>query len=200
MYQEIKVNGKTFKNNSTTVLFTSEFNYHQDEIEFINRGYIVIDKNNTNKLEDISLELLKEFNCEYLLEKNNYSKSEKIKINILSNIKSPKDTIIFFNVLTYLDDGFKHKVINYLKEKEKRIINYTSEIEETLFLQNIIVVHDGKIVMEGKSESVLLEEKILTRLGFKLPTIVELSKGLKYYGVINNIYYSNEELVKDLWK
>lgn len=200
MYQEIKVNGKTFKNNSTTVLFTSEFNYHQDEVEFINRGYIVIDKNNTNKLEDISLELLKEFNCEYLLEKNNYSKSEKIKINILSNIKSPKDTIIFFNVLTYLDDGFKHKVINCLKEKEKRIINYTSEIEETLFLQNIIVVHDGKIVMEGKSESVLLEEKILTRLGFKLPTIVELSKGLKYYGVINNIYYLNEELVKDLWK
>lgn len=200
MFQEIKVNGKTFKNNNTTVLFTSEFNYHQDEIEFINNGYIVVDKNNTSNVEDISKEILEEFKCEYLLEKNEYSKAEKIKINILSEINSDKDTFIFFNVLTYLDDEFKCQVINFLKERRKRIINYTSEIEETILLSDILVVHDGKIVMEGNKENILLEEKILTKLGFNLPTIVELSKGLKYYGVVDKIYYSNEKLVDDLWK
>jgi len=54
--------------------------------------------------------------------------------------------------------------------------------------------------MEGKKELVLQEEKILKKLGFNLPFIVELSNGLKYYGVIDKVYFNNEELVNVLWK
>ena len=54
--------------------------------------------------------------------------------------------------------------------------------------------------MEGKKEAVLQEEKILKKLGFSLPFIVELSKGLKYYQVVDKIYFNNVELVNDLWK
>ena len=54
--------------------------------------------------------------------------------------------------------------------------------------------------MEGKKELVLQEEKILKKLGFNLPFIVELSNGLKLYKVIDKVYFNNEELVGELWK
>ena len=54
--------------------------------------------------------------------------------------------------------------------------------------------------MEGLKEQVLQEEKILKKLGFHLPFIVELSNGLKYYGLVDKIYFKNEELVNALWK
>ena len=54
--------------------------------------------------------------------------------------------------------------------------------------------------MEGKKELVLLEEKILKKLGFNLPFVVELSNGLKYYGLVNKVYFNMEELVDVLWK
>ena len=54
--------------------------------------------------------------------------------------------------------------------------------------------------MEGTKEQVLNEEKILKKLGFNLPFIIELSKGLKLYGLIDKIYFNNEELVSALWK
>ena len=53
--------------------------------------------------------------------------------------------------------------------------------------------------MEGYKEDILKEEKILKKLGFNLPFIVELSNGLKYYGLVNKLYYDNESLVSDLW-
>ena len=66
---------------------------------------------------------------------------------------------VFFNVLTYLNKDFKEKVMKYLKEHQKRIINYTMEIEETLWLDYLIVIHEEKVIMEGKSKLVLQEEK-----------------------------------------
>ena len=104
------------------------------------------------------------------------------------------------NVLTYLDSDFKEKVIRYLKLGNKRIINYTTDIEETLLLDYIVVIHENKIIMEGKKELVLKEEKILKKLGFHLPFVVELSNGLKYYGLVTKTYFNNKELVNDLWK
>lgn len=200
MPKEININNKTFKDINTTVLYTSEFNYVNDAIEFINLGCSVIDKNNISDIDDIPISLLEEFKCADLLDKEIYSKSEEIKINILNTLASGKETIVFLNVLNYLDDDFKTQVIDYLNTHNKRIINYTSNIEETLLLPYLMVIHDNKIIMEGSTNSILLEDKILTKLGFRLPFIVELSQGLKYYGLTSQVYYHNEELVNDLWK
>ena len=54
--------------------------------------------------------------------------------------------------------------------------------------------------MEGKSKLVLQEEKILKKLGFNLPFIVELSNSLKYYQLVDKTYFDSLELVEDLWK
>lgn len=191
------INNKDLLDIDTTILCPLNFNYTTDIVELTNKGCETITKNGVyhSSIPDI---ILKEFNCEHL--KNPQTKVDNIKINILSSILSPKSTIIFFNVLTYVDNTFKEKIITYLKKQHKRIINYTSEIEETLLLDYLIVIHNNKVIMEGDTKSILKEEKILRKLGYSLPVIVELSMGLTYYNLIDKIYYKNTSLVDDLWK
>lgn len=200
MQEILKINGKTFYDTNTTILFTSEFNTTSDAIEFLHNNCTVINKSSNVDKNDITNNLYEEFNCEELKDKTILTKTDKIKLSILANLESEEKIFVFMNVLTYLDKNFKRKVIDYLKEHQKLIINYTSEIEETLYLDYLIVIHDNKIVMEGKKEQILSEEKILKKLGFKLPFILELSNGLKYYGLIDKSYYDNESLVNVLWK
>ena len=199
MEKLFQINNKDFNKVSTTVLYTSSYNYLDDAKEFIHHNIVVITKDQNANINNIPEYLLKSFNCLELLNKPNLTRIDNLKITILDNLNNKSDVYVFLNVLTYLDNEFKKRVINYLKEQNKIIINYTEDIEEALLLNYIIVIHDNKIIMEGYKEDILKEEKILKKLGFNLPFIVELSNGLKYYGLIDKLYYDNESLVSDLW-
>lgn len=188
------------KNINTTILYDSKYNYNNEAIEMINKGYEVITKTSNVDIKNISKELLEEFDLLELQSKKNLTLIDEIKINLLSCIETNKDTIVFFNILTYTDNIFKTKLINKLKENNKRIINFTTDIEETLLLEYLIVLKDSKIIMEGNTKAVLNEEKILKKLGFNRPFIVELSTNLLYYNIVDKVYYSNESLVNDIWK
>ena len=149
---------------------------------------------------EISDEIYAFFKEEELKNKKDLTELDYLKLKILSTLNKDNQVFVFFNVLTYLNQEFNEKLIAYLKQSQKRIINYTTEIEETLWLDYLIVIHEKEVIMEGKKEAVLQEEKILKKLGFSLTFIVELSKGLKYYQVVDKIYFNNVELVNDLWK
>lgn len=194
-----KLDNKTINDIDTTIIYPSSFNYNNDAIYYLNNNCVVITPDRRDYF-DISLELYELFNVEYLRTKKDLTKFDELKLNILGSLNSDKKVYVFFNVLTYLDKEFKEKLIRYLKLANKRIINYTTDIEETLLLEYIIVIHDNLVIMEGTKEQVLNEEKILKKLGFNLPFIIELSKGLKLYGLIDKIYFNNEELVSALWK
>ena len=73
-------------------------------------------------------------------------------------------------------------------------------MEETLYGDKIIIINDKMTVCEGKTLSVLNEEKLLKRLGLGLPFIVELNKYFMDYGMIDKYYLTNEKLVGALWK
>lgn len=194
-----KLDNKAINDIDTTIIYPSSFNYNNDAIYYLNNNCVVITPDRRDYF-DISLELYELFNVEYLRTKKDLTKFDELKLNILGSLNSDKKVYVFFNVLTYLDKEFKEKLIRYLKLANKRIINYTTDIEETLLLEYIIVIHDNLVIMEGTKEQVLNEEKILKKLGFNLPFIIELSKGLKLYGLIDKIYFNNEELVSALWK
>lgn len=194
------INNKDIYDIDTSILYSSKYNYNNDVIAFLNAGCEVVTKNSTTNLSDIPLSILEDFNCLYLKNKTNLTKIDEIKISILNAITENKKTIVFIDVLTYLDSDFKEHVIKYLKQANRRIINYTSEVEETLFLDYLIVIYDNKVIMEGNTKEILKEEKILKKIGFNLPFIIELSNGLKYYGLIDKTYYDKESLVNDLWK
>lgn len=184
----------------TTVLYTSEFNYNNDAVEYLNNDCLLFEKNGRYNIDDISIDLLDFFLCTNLKNKSSLTKADEIKINVLGNLMSSKKVFVFLNILTYLDDEFKRKLFLFLKRANKTIINYTTDIEEVLYFDYLVIIHNNEVVIEGATKEVLKEEKIIKKLGFKLPFIVELSSGLKYYGLVNKLYYDNESLVDDLWK
>lgn len=195
-----KINNKDIPKINTTILHTSRSNYNVDMLEFINNNCEVIVKTSRTDINDIPLKILDSYNCLDLTEKNELTNTDEIKINILKSLCSEKEVIIFYDILNYIDNKMKDKLIKELVSQNKIIINYTTEIEETLYLDYLIIVHENKVIMEGQTKEVLNEEKIIKKLGFNMPLITELSSGLKYYGVVNKKYYDIESLVEDLWK
>lgn len=142
----------------------------------------------------IDKNLLDKFN-EYIIIDDTISFEElKTKIEEFKN-----KTIVFNEVWQSLNKNRVKKILDLLNLRHINFINITSNIEEALLSDYIYVYDEEKIVMEGAKEAVLKEEKILKRLGFGLPFVVDLSLQLMYYGVLDKVYYDTESLVNKLW-
>ena len=108
--------------------------------------------------------------------------------------------VIFFNVLNNLKEDDLNKLFKFLKENDIKFINVTNNMELCLYTDYLIVMDIDNILIEGPTIEVLKNDKLLKRLGFELPFMVDLSLLLKDYNLINNIYLNNESLVGALWK
>ena len=129
--------------------------------------------------------------------------SDKIKMKIMSSLIIKPKVLVIDNIISLLDYKDKVLVFDILKEYCKNkgiVINFTNDIEETMYGEKIIIIYDKKLVCEGKTLSVLNEEKILRRLGLGLPFIVELNKYLMDYKLIDKYYLTNKKLVGAIWK
>lgn len=145
------------------------------------------------------------FKLESLLERdcNSLGSSDKVKMKILSAMIIKPQVLVLDNILCELDYKDKELIFDILKEYKKLggiIINVTNDIEETLYGEKILVIHDKKMVCFGKTLSVLNEEKLLKRLGIGLPFIIDLNRYFMDYGMINKYYLDNDKLVGALWK
>ena len=151
-------------------------------------------------------EIIKELNDFFGINKiinkpiDNLSKKEKVLIKILSYAVTCPSYIAIDDLLYCLDIRTKILLLNYLNSKNILLINITSDLEEVLYTDYVMCLYNGISAIDGKSLDVLKEEKILKRLGFSLPFMVDLSIQLKLYGLINKIYLNKETMVKNLWK
>lgn len=124
---------------------------------------------------------------------------DKVLSNIIELAESGHKKLFFDEVLTYIEPELRKALINYLIEKDISFINITNDIEDTLLADYLIVIFDDKVALEGNTLDVLKEEKLLNRMGFNLPFMVDLSIQLQYYGLVDKIYLDKKDLVNDLW-
>ena len=103
-----------------------------------------------------------------------------------------------------IDGVTKKQILNILKrlnnEKKMTIINVTHDIEETVYGSDIIVLSEGKIILNDSKLNVYKEERLLKRLGLDLPFMVDLSNKLGYYGLVSDTMLNMNEMVNHLWK
>ena len=111
----------------------------------------------------------------------------------------PNKRLIFKNSLYGLKREEKKEIINLLTKQNINFVNVTCDVEESLLSDYIIVYDDDKKVLEGNMESVLRNEKVLKKLGFGVPFVVDLSIQLNYYDVLKKVYFDLDELVGVLW-
>ena len=132
-------------------------------------------------------------------EMNEYFGINKILKKKIDSIMNPSflaldDLLIDLNLRT------KILLLNYLNTKHITLINVTTNMEDVLYTDYILCLYDGINALDGKTLDVLQNEKILKRLGFDLPFMIDLSIQLQLYDLIHRNYLNMEDLVKNLWK
>ena len=145
-------------------------------------------------------EIIKEFNIEYLLERkiNTLSTGEKTLITILSNLEN--EILIVDDILKNLDSKTKEKLLKKIKKlrKDRITIFLTTTSDDILFGNKTLIMSKEKYLLLDTKK--ILEEKNFKKANITLPFVIDLSKKLSYYGLVNKNYYEIDKLVNDLWK
>ena len=142
------------------------------------------------------------FNINKILKEkiDDLSLNDRTLVKILSYALIKPSYIAIDDLLIDLNTRTKILLLNYLNSKEITLINVTSNMEDVLYTDYTLCLYDGISAIDGKTLDVLDNEKVLKRLGFDLPFMVDLSIQLQLYGLINRSYLNKEGMVKALWK
>ncbi len=128
------------------------------------------------------------------------SLNDKTLVKILSFALVNPTYLAIDDLLIDLDMRTKILLLNYLNNKDIKLINVTSNMEDVLYTDYILCLFEGISAIDGKTLDVLENEKVLKRLGFSLPFMFDLSIQLRLYGLINKTYLNKEGMVEALWK
>lgn len=134
-----------------------------------------------------------------------YSYSElnlkfKLKVSILFQVLQFPTFFFVDDILSLFSKQEKMDFLILLREFNITLFYVTSDIEDTLLFPYVIVMGRDGILIEGNTINVLKQEKIMHRLGFTLPFLVDLSLQLKSYEMIDEIFLDEQELIQKLWK
>lgn len=121
---------------------------------------------------------------------------EKLKNNLEM---FPSKRAIFNESLSSLSNKEKKEIFDLLYKQNINYVNVTSNIEDALFGDYIIVYDEDMKVLEGNKEMVLKNEKLLKKLGFGVPFVVDLSIQLMYYDILDKVYFDVDNLLEALW-
>lgn len=121
---------------------------------------------------------------------------EKLKNNLEM---FPSKRVIFNESLSSLSNKEKKEIFDLLDKQNINYVNVTSNIEDSLFGDYIIVYDEDMKVLEGNKEVVLKNEKLLKKLGFGVPFVVDLSIQLMYYDILDKVYFDVDNLLEALW-
>ena len=131
---------------------------------------------------------------------NSLDLKEKTLLNIVKGILQCNGFISFDYIFSFLSKEEKQNIFDCLKKNHILYVIVTNELEDIIQTDYTYVLNEGQIIAHGDTSKILLEEKLLKRLGFELPFMIDLSLHLKDYNLINNIYLDKETLVNTLWK
>ena len=121
---------------------------------------------------------------------------EKLKNNLEM---FPSKRVIFNESLSSLSNKEKKEIFDLLDKQNINYVNVTSNVEDALFGDYIIVYDEDMKVLEGNKEVVLKNEKLLKKLGFGVPFVVDLSIQLMYYDILDKVYFDVDNLLEALW-
>jgi energy-coupling factor transport system ATP-binding protein len=131
------------------------------------------------------------------------SGGQKQRIAIAGVLAIDPDIIIFDEATAMLDPKGRQEVLLTVKrlhaEEHKTIIMISHYIEEAVFADRVVLLHDGRLLAEGPPQDILTDPALLQRAGLTPPLAVRAYYDLKAAGVIlPTCPLTNEKLVKAL--
>ena len=127
------------------------------------------------------------------------SGGEKQRVAIAGVLALGAKIIILDEATAMLDPQGREdmmKLIHELvKNRDKTIIMITHYLDEAIHSDRIIVMNEGKIILEGKPKDVFKEKELLESVKLDVPFAVKVSYELTKRGVLSEIVTSDEELM-----
>lgn len=128
------------------------------------------------------------------------SGGQKQKVAIAGALACDQKYIIFDEATSMLDpegvEAISQLITKINKEQEKTIITITHDLDFALKSDHVIVLNEGKIILQGKPQDVFVQEEILKASQLNIPFGLDLYNRL----LKNKIASKNEKLVKSLWE
>ena len=127
------------------------------------------------------------------------SGGQKQRVAIAGVLAMETEVIIFDEATSMLDPKGTKEIIDMIKklksEYDKTIITITHNLEEAVFADRVMIVNNGKIVLDGTPEEVLKEKELLEDSGLSLIDSLDLIHRLKDKPLKNK-----EKLMDALWE
>ena len=108
------------------------------------------------------------------------------------------------NIFSYFDKYSKIEFIGLIKkyqiEKKITVIYTTSNLEDIIFCDKVVIINDGKVSYQGLLDKIYSNENILKSSGVNIPIFNELIDKLKLYGIIDDKVCTIDEVVDEICK
>ena len=142
-------------------------------------------------------------------EPHRLSGGQKQRIAIAGIIAMRPDCIIFDESTAMLDPMGRREVVNTMerlnREEGKTIITITHYMDEAVRADRVIVMNDGKIILDGKPSEIFAQADKIRECGLDLPQCSDLliklrERGIKLDGEINTPEQCAETIARSLLK
>lgn len=151
-------------------------------------------------------EVVDYLNIEHLLDciPHSLSGGEKQLVSLGVALMLKPEILIVDESLNMVDAITKEKLLKLLKRLHKEnsmaIIYVTNDLEDTMYTDRVILLSHGTICLDEKIKNAFNDEKIYRDAGLALPFMIDLSKKLQYYGLVDKLEFNMDKLVNKLWK
>lgn len=134
---------------------------------------------------------------------NHLSGGQKQRVAIAGIMSMEPECIVLDEPTAMLDPEGRRYVLSLVKalnkEKNITILMVTHHMEEVILADRIIVMDQGKIIMDGKPKEIFSRVDEMKTLGLEVPYATELAWELKKEGVnLSDTITTKEELVEEL--
>lgn len=186
-----------YKRNNIVCVFDDNI-YNTNSVKDELKYYLNILNINFNRVNDF----IEYFNLYDLIDNkfDNMTIENRIYIKILSLLIINPSIFCIDDLLCYLSIDKKMRILNYIKENDITLLNVTSDMEELILYDKILIMNKGKKEVFDKTENVLNNEIIFRELGLSLPFIYDINNMLISYDLIKENHYNDKDLVDLLWK
>ena len=173
-----------------------------DELGFALENMMMSPEDIRKKIDKITelLGLKKILECE----PHSLSLQNKQLVALASALIIEPKILIIDDGFSNLDNEQKEKVLKLIKILNMKdsitVINISNDIEDSLYGDDIVLLHGGKAALSGPKEEVFEHPEVFEEANLDLPFIIALSNKLKFYNLIDKTYFDTEMLVDDLWK
>lgn len=115
------------------------------------------------------------------------SGGQKQRVAIAGVLAMKPDILILDEATSMLDPEGKEEINALVKslhaQNNMTILSITHDVEEVIKSDHVVVMYDGKIVMDGHPKDIMLDEAKMVSLKLDVPSSVKLALALKKYGI-----------------